>query len=118
MTSRLIARGPIAEVRGLVFFGFPLHAPSKPTTERGNHLDDVRVPMLFLQGTRDKLADLALLAPVCKRLGQRATLHVVDGADHSFAVLKRSGRTSEDVIQELAATVAEWARSATRRRLA
>jgi hypothetical protein len=111
MTSRLLAQNSIAEVRGVVFFGFPLHALGTRSVERAEHLARVAAPMLFLQGTRDDLADLALLAPVCERLGRRATLHAVDGADHSFAVLKRSGRTSGDVIEELAWTVSKWTRS-------
>lgn len=111
MTSTAASREPLPDVRGLVFFGFPLHAIGRPGSERGDHLDAVTVPMLFLQGTRDKLADLDLLRPVCERLGARATLHVVDGGDHSFQVLKRSGRTADEVLDELAATVARWTRA-------
>jgi hypothetical protein len=91
-----------------VFLGFPLHAAGRPSSSRADHLDRVAVPMLFLQGTRDTLADLALLRPVVDRLEARARLHVVDGADHSFGVLKRSGRSGEDVLTELADTVAAW----------
>lgn len=109
MTSTAAAEAPLPGVRGLVFFGFPLHAAGKPDTGRGAHLSRVGVPMLFLQGTRDALADLDLLRPVLEPLGERATLHVVDGADHSFAVLKRSGRTGDEVLDELAGTTAEWA---------
>lgn len=109
MTSRAAAREPLDGVRGLVFFGFPLHAIGKPGTERADHLDGIGVPMLFLQGSRDRLADLALLAPVVERLGPRATIHVVDGADHSFHVPARSGRNDGDVIEELAAETARWA---------
>ena len=98
-------------VRGLVFVGFPLHQPGHPSAERASHLQRVPVPMLFLQGARDSLADLSLLRPVCNKLGHRATLHVVDGADHSFHMLKRSGRTDGDVLSELARTVASWAES-------
>lgn len=98
-------------VRGLVFFGFPLHAPKQPGTRRSEHLHRVAVPMLFLQGTRDDLADLSLLRPICEQLGPRATIHVVEYADHSFRVLKRSGRTDAEVLRELAATVAAWAGS-------
>ena len=93
---------PGSPLVGLVFFGFPLHSPGQPGTMRARHLDDVDVPMLFLQGTRDKLAELALLEPVCSALGAKAQLHVVEGADHSFHVLKRSGRTDKDVVEELA----------------
>lgn len=95
-------------VLGLVFFGFPLHAAGDPDIERAEHLADVEVPMLFLQGTRDALADLRLLRPICEQLGSRATLRVVGGADHGFHVLKRSGRTDEDVRAELADAVAAW----------
>ena len=102
MTSQAAADGRLPDVRGLVFFGFPLHAPGRPGTERAAHLEQVMQPMLFLQGTRDVFADLDLLGPVCRELGQRATLHLVDGADHGFAVLKRSGRTGEEVLLELA----------------
>ncbi len=94
--------------RGLVLFGFPLHPPGRPGTERGDHLAQVSCPMLFLQGTRDRLADLELLRPVLARLGSRATLKVVDGGDHSFGVLKRSGRTSAEVLAEVADKTREW----------
>jgi predicted alpha/beta-hydrolase family hydrolase len=109
MTSLASAAEPLAGVRGLVFFGFPLHAAGQPGTARAEHLDRVATPMLFLQGTRDALADLALLRPVLERVGARATLHVVEGADHSFAVLKRSGRTNQEVLEELGDAVVEWA---------
>ena len=93
---------PLESVAGLVFLGFPLHAPGRSGNERAQHLYDVDVPMLFLQGTRDNLADLGQLRPVIKKLGKRATLHVVEGGDHSFKVLKRSGRTAAEVMSELA----------------
>lgn len=109
MTSRAAAEGPLPRVRGLVFFGFPLHPAGKPSIERGKHLSSVTVPMLFLQGTRDQLAELNLLRPVCSQLESRAELHVIDGADHSFHVLKRSGRSDRDVLAELAKTVHNWA---------
>ena len=109
MTSSAAARGELAGVRGLVFLGFPLHAPNRPGIERAEHLDAVQLPTLLLQGTRDALADLALMRTVCGRLGERATLHVVEGGDHSFAVLKRSGRTQEEVMAELADTIVSWA---------
>ena len=99
----------IASVRGLVFFGFPLHPAGRPGTQRAEHLARVRIPMLFLQGTRDTLADLALLRPLCDTLVPLSTLHVVDGGDHSFHVLKRFGKTDADVLAELARTVAAWA---------
>jgi uncharacterized protein len=108
MTSNAQAKQPLAGVRGLVFLGFPLHPPKRPGDARAEHLSAVTVPMLFLQGTRDDLADLRLLEPVCRRLGERATLHVVEGADHSFKVLKRSGRSDPLVLQELADTLAAW----------
>jgi hypothetical protein len=108
MTSAAASKEPLAEVRGLVFFGFPLHAAGRPGTERGDHLADVGVPMLFLQGTRDKLAELDLLRPICERLGERATLFVVEGGDHSFKVLKSSGRTQDEVLAEIAETVSSW----------
>jgi predicted alpha/beta-hydrolase family hydrolase len=93
----------------LVFFGFPLHPPKQQGTKRADHLAKVAVPMLFLQGTRDALADLRLLRPVCAKLGARATLHVIETADHAFHVLKSSGKTDEQVLQELAETAAYWA---------
>jgi predicted alpha/beta-hydrolase family hydrolase len=108
MTSLAAAEAPLPGVRGLVFFCFPLHPAGRPGTERAGHLGQVRLPMLFLQGDRDKLAELDLLRPVCTGLGERATLHVVPGADHGFHVLKRSGRTDDEVLDELAATVATW----------
>jgi uncharacterized protein len=108
MTSRAQAAAPLNRVEALVFLGFPLHAAGSPGTERAAHLDDVAVPMLFLQGTRDTLADLALMRRVCDSLGERATLHVVDGADHGFAVLKRSGRTHDQVLDELIDSTVAW----------
>ena len=108
MTSLASSEGPLPKVRGLVFFGFPLHPASKPATERAEHLSRVVAPMLFLQGPRDTLATPKLLVPVVKRLGELATLHVVDGADHGFKVLKSSGRSEADVVQELAEVAATW----------
>jgi predicted alpha/beta-hydrolase family hydrolase len=110
MTSGAMARLPLDGVRGIVFLGFPLHPPKRPGTARGEHLQQVDVPMLFLQGTRDDLADLGLITGICTGLGARATLHAVDGADHSFSVLKRSGRTDVQVMDELADTITDWAR--------
>jgi predicted alpha/beta-hydrolase family hydrolase len=109
MTSLAASQEALPGVRGLAFFGFPLHPAGAPSVERAAHLDRVTVPMLFLAGTRDKLADLGLLRPVIDRVGVRATLHVVEGADHSFEVLKRTGRTAADVLGELAQAVATWA---------
>ena len=100
MTSLAAAKEPLPGVRGLVFVGFPLHAIGKPGMERGDHLAGVTVPMLFLQGTRDKLASLDLLMSVVKPLD--AKMHIVDGGDHSFHMLKRSGRTDDEALDELA----------------
>ena len=108
MTSLAVSEGLLPKVKGLIFFGFPLHPAGKPGTDRAEHLAHVDLPMLFLQGPRDTLATPKLLGPVIKRLGKRATLHVVVGADHGFKVLKRSGRTEQEVILELAETAAIW----------
>ena len=97
-------------VAGFVFHAFPLHPPGKPGTKRADHLEHVAKPMLFLNGTRDRLADPELLAGVRDRLGPRATLHVVEGGDHSLQVLKRSGRKQEDVDREVAEAVGVWCR--------
>jgi hypothetical protein len=110
MSSLAASQAPLPNVRGVVFFGFPLHPPGKPGTERAEHLFKVEIPMLFLQGPRDNLATPELLEPIVKDLGNRATLHMVAGADHSFNVLKSSGRTSADVIEELALTASTWMR--------
>jgi len=113
MTSQAAAEGllegALDGVRGLVFFGFPLHPPKQPGTKRADHLAKVTVPMLFLQGTRDELADLKLLRPVCAKLGPRVTLHIIETADHSFHVLKKSGRSDAEVLRELAETTVSWA---------
>jgi len=111
MTSGAQAKHPLPDVRGLVFFGFPLHPPGRPGTTRADHLDAVGIPMLFLQGTRDDFAELALLESVSARLEQRATLHVVEGADHSFRVPKRTGRSDADVQAELTKAVDDWSRA-------
>ena len=110
MTSLAEAKEPLPDVRGLVFFGFPLHAAGKPSAERAEHLEQVERPLLFLQGTRDTLADLALLRPVCERLGPRATLRIFDDADHSFHVRKSSGKDDAAILDELATSAAEWMR--------
>ena len=109
MSSLAAAQEPLDGVRGLVFVGFPLHPPRRPGTQRADHLVQVQVPMLFLQGTRDAFADLDLLRPICEKLGSRATLHVVETADHSFHMLKRSGKTDAEILRELAQTIAGWA---------
>jgi predicted alpha/beta-hydrolase family hydrolase len=109
MTSEAQALEPLAGLRGIAFVGFPLHPAGRPGTSRAEHLAKVQVPLLFLQGTRDELADLELLRPLVEAL-PRATLLVIDGADHSFQVLKKSGRTGEEVLIELARTFARWAR--------
>jgi predicted alpha/beta-hydrolase family hydrolase len=110
MTSSAQANAPLAGVRGLVFLGFPLHPPGRPGITRAEHLDRVAVPMLFLQGTRDEFADRSLLRQVVTRLGTRATLLMIEGGDHSFNVLKRSGRTATDVLEGLVRAVEEWGR--------
>lgn len=109
MTSQAQAANPLPEVRGLAFVGFPLHPAKKPSTERAAHLSDVKIPMLFQQGTRDDLADLTLLEPIVENLGPSAALKRIDGADHSFHVLARSGRNDREVMEELAETIANWA---------
>jgi predicted alpha/beta-hydrolase family hydrolase len=111
MTSQASAKDSLAPARGIVFVGFPLHPPKRPSTKRADHLAQVKLPMLFLQGTRDTLADLTLLRPICGKLGPLATLHIIDSADHAFHVLKRSGKTDSQVLQELAQTTAAWATS-------
>ncbi len=109
MTSTAASESPLDGVHGLVFFSFPLHQPGSPDTKRADHLGAVTVPMLFLSGTRDELANLDLLQPVCKKLGKRATLHLLDTADHGFRTLKRSRKSEEDVFVEMARVVREWA---------
>ena len=109
MTSFAAAQQPLENVRGLVFFGFPLHPPKRPGTARADHLINVSVPMLFLQGSRDQLAKLDLLRPICASLGSRVTLHVVPTADHSFHVLKGAGKTDRNVLRELAQALGSWA---------
>ncbi len=108
MTSQAQAHEPLPGVRGLVFLGFPLHAPGRPGIARAEHLTSVDVPMLFVQGTRDEFAQLDLLQEVVKGLGDRATLHLIEEGDHSFKVPKRTGKTEGDVMNELAETVQQW----------
>ena len=108
MTSQAQAAEPLPGVRGLVFLGFPLHAPGNTSDERGAHLFDVKVPMLFLQGTHDDFAKMELLKPLVKRLGGRATLTTFEDADHSFHVPARTGRKDAEVLQELLDEMAKW----------
>jgi uncharacterized protein len=108
MTSQAQAASPLPGVRGLAFLGFPLHPAGRPSDERAKHLADVQIPMLFLQGTNDALAELGYLEPVIKRLGQRATLKLFQDADHSFHVPARSGRKDPDVRREILDALAAW----------
>ena len=109
MTSQAQAAAPLAGVRGLAFVGFPLHPAGKPSIDRADHLGKVDIPMLFLQGSRDSLAEVPLIEGVAKRLGPPATLHLVDGADHSFHVPARSGRNDREVMNEIIDAFADWA---------
>ena len=108
MTSQAQAASPLPGVRGLVFLGFPLHPAGRPSDERAAHLFDVHVPMLFVQGTRDQLADLSLLQAVVGKLGARASLKLFQDADHSFHVPARTGRKDAEVMAEMAQTLADW----------
>jgi predicted alpha/beta-hydrolase family hydrolase len=108
MTSQVQAAAPLEGVDGLAFLGFPLHPAGKPSSDRAKHLAEVDVPMLFLQGTRDNLAELSLIEPVVKSLGPSASLHVVTEADHSFHVPARSGRNDREVMNEILDTLAAW----------
>ena len=108
MTSMAAAEEPLAGLRGILFFAFPLHPAGKPGTERAAHLEKVTVPMLFISGPRDALAELSLLEPAVNKLGERATLHLVDTADHGFRVRKRSRSSTEPVMEELARVAASW----------
>ncbi len=112
MTSTAASKEALPGVRGIAFFGFPLHPPGRESTERGDHLSGVGLPMLFLQGTRDKLASLDLLQPVLAEVRPAPTLHVVEGADHGFHVLKRSGRTDDEVLDEVCDAFVAWASEA------
>ena len=120
MTSLAAAEHPselapeLEKVQGLVFFGFPLHPPGRPGTKRAEHLAQVRKPMLFLQGTRDQFAELTLLRPICADLSTWATLREIETADHSFHVLKSSGKTDAEVLRELAQSVRDWAQTLSR----
>jgi predicted alpha/beta-hydrolase family hydrolase len=108
MTSQAQAKSPLEGVRGLVFFAFPLHPAGKPSDERAAHLADVAIPMLFLQGTNDALAGLDLLRPVVHALGARATLELIEDADHSFHVPARTGRKDPDVLADALKRVVAW----------
>jgi uncharacterized protein len=108
MTSQAQADTPLPGVRGLAFLGFPLHPAGKPSETRAKHLADIHIPMLFVQGTRDKLAEWSLIEPVVKRLGASASLHPVQEADHAFHVLARSGRNDQEVMGEIIDTLAGW----------
>jgi predicted alpha/beta-hydrolase family hydrolase len=108
MTSHAAAENKLPDVKGLVFCSFPLHPPEKPGIERAAHLPQITQPMLFLSGTRDALANLDLLGPVVKNLGEKATLHLLDTADHSYKVLKRTRESKEDVFVEMARVIREW----------
>jgi predicted alpha/beta-hydrolase family hydrolase len=115
MTSQAQAAEAMPDVRGLVFLGFPLHAPKRDTVSRATHLDRASIPMLFVQGTRDELANIDLMRGVCTGLGSRATLYVVDGGDHSFRVLKRTGRSEDQVMQEIIGAVTAFMRMVLRK---
>jgi predicted alpha/beta-hydrolase family hydrolase len=108
MSSQAQAKSPLPDVLGLAFLGFPLHPAKQPSAERAEHLLEVNLPLLFLQGTRDELADLGLLQAVIARLGERATLRLTDNANHSFQVPARSGRTAAEVIEDLVRTLSDW----------
>jgi predicted alpha/beta-hydrolase family hydrolase len=108
MTSQAQAIDPLPDIRGLIFFAFPLHPAGKPSTDRAHHLAKVQIPMLFLQGTRDELAQLDLLQPVAKGLGKRAKLVLADEADHSFHVPAKTGRKDPEVLRDLLDAVAGW----------
>lgn len=111
MTSQAQAESPMDGVRGLIFLGFPLHPPGRPSVERGKHLSEVQIPMLFLQGSRDEFANQELLEPMIEELGRRATLKLFTGADHSFRVPKRAGQSEAEMRAEMCETVARWIRS-------
>jgi predicted alpha/beta-hydrolase family hydrolase len=111
MTTTAASEEPLENVVGLVLFAFPLHPPGAPDTKRADHLSNVTIPMLFLSGTRDQLGELALLEPVIAKLRKKAKLHLLETADHSFKILKRTRTSTEDVFDEIARVTAEWARS-------
>lgn len=108
MTSTAQSIKPLANVKGIVFFSFPLHLPDRPDTKRAEHLAEIDIPMLFLSGTRDKLAYLDLLKPTIKSLGKRATLQLLDTADHGYKILKKTRTSDEDIFNEIARNVSYW----------
>src|SRR5258708_9106906 len=108
MTSQAQALEPLAGVRGLAFLGYPLHPPGKPLVDRAEHLTEVNVPMLFLQGTHDEFAELALLETIVAKLGKRATLRLFEHADHSFHAPANSARKDAEILDELLAALTEW----------
>ena len=108
MTSLAAAMQPLDGVRGLIYFGFPLHAVGKPGAERGAHLAEIKLPTLFLQGSRDALADLKLLKPLCRKLGKQVELFVINGGDHSFHMLKSAKRSDEEVLGAAVKKAAQW----------
>ena len=108
MTSLAAAKQTLDGVRGLIYFGFPLHAAGNPGAERGNHLSEIDLPMLFLQGSRDALADLKLLKPLCRKLGKRIELFVINGGDHSFHMLKSSGKSDDQSFTAVVEKAAQW----------
>jgi predicted alpha/beta-hydrolase family hydrolase len=114
MTSLAAAKEPLESVRGLIYFGFPLHAAGRTSADRGQHLFDVKLPMLFLQGSRDALADLKLLKSLCARLGEMVELFVIDGGDHSFHLLKSSGRSDDQALDEAVTKTSSWISRLTR----
>jgi predicted alpha/beta-hydrolase family hydrolase len=114
MTSQAAAQGALDAVKGLIFFGFPLHPPNRPGTQRADHLSKVPQPMLFLQGTRDTFAELSLLRPALATLASRVTLHLIDSADHSFHARKSANLPDSQILHHLAHTTATWAASITR----
>lgn len=115
MTSQAQAAAPLPGVRGLVFLGFPLHPAGRPSQERGEHLFQVQIPMLFLQGTRDALAEPGQLGPLCRALSRRATLNLFENADHSFHVPASSGRNDPQVRSEVVGALVEWIEAVTAR---
>lgn len=108
MTSQAQSQSPLSEVRGLVFLAFPLHPAGQPGTDRGKHLFNIGIPMLFIQGTRDALAELDLLGPLVEQLGARATLNLLPEADHSFHVPARTGRKDAEVREEFLDFLSDW----------
>jgi predicted alpha/beta-hydrolase family hydrolase len=115
MTSQAAAASPMPGLRGIGFLGFPLHPPGRPSLDRAEHLRNVRVPMLFLQGTRDRLADVALMAEAARQLGDRATLRLLEGADHSFHAPGRNAHSDAEIQREMLDAFAVWVENAAAR---